>query len=162
VRAESPGPMSVEAAAAAPGTLQELLQVEASARRRPRPRAPMRTRASTAPGYGQSARRLFLLEFECRGDLAVACQVSGCTPYDVRHWRTSDPMFDRDFILAVVGHVQMLKRTVHAIGTAAGHPHADRARQLLAKENHYVASDGRLDLRAWRDALKAFLESLPI
>ena len=138
------------------GTLQELLQMKKATTLRPQRQAQTQARPS-ATASSQSARRLFLLEFESCGELGPACEASGCTLYDVRHWRSTDPMFARDFVLAAVSHVNKLKRTIEGMAGGEG-PLAQRARELLAGEMRYIASDGRLDLRAWRDALKAFLE----
>src|SRR5579885_3175254 len=78
------------------GTLQELLQMKKATTLRPQRQAQTQARPSA------TASRLFLLEFESCGELGPACEASGCTLYDVRHWRSTDPMFARDFVLAAV------------------------------------------------------------
>ncbi|MHB8620928.1 MAG: hypothetical protein ACYDAG_15365, partial [Chloroflexota bacterium] len=103
-------------------------------------------------------KQLFLSEFELRGTMAEAALAAGCSLTEVRMWRTNDAKFARDFTLAAIGHLRMLRQLVLDIaGDGTPGPTAESARHLLASEPHYRDGEGRLDVRAWRDALAAFV-----
>ncbi len=157
----------VSGADRAPTNTGPLLQWLLENRERKRSQSAKRTVAARRPGSAEPARqnpskRAFLLEFECLGDLRAACQVAACTVYDLRHWRTTDPMFRRDFALAALAHVRDLKRMVQEVADGGSEEHAEQARALLRREHEFVGQDERLDLRAWRDTLKSFLEAAGI
>jgi hypothetical protein len=105
----------------------------------------------------------FLAELEVSGDPTVAARTAQCTLAEVRSWRAADQMFERDYVLALIGHLKALKRMVHEMSQRHESPQVRLAAQhLLATEPRYVGSDGRLDARAWRDALASFAHSLGV
>ena len=110
-----------------------------------------------------ASRTHFLAELEIIGDCAAACQTAGCSLAEVRAWRQSDPMFERDYRLALVGHLKALRRMVQEIADRHESPQVRQAaQQLLSSESSHAGSDGRLDARSWRDALASFAHSLGI
>ncbi len=135
---------------AMPGPLLQWVMNQQSVREKKEILAPER-KALTSVSE-QSRKRQFIIEFESLGDVAAVCDVVGCTLVDVRRWRTMDAMFERDFALAAMAHVRELKRMVGALTD-----NTDAACQLLRREPEFVGPDGRLDVRAWRDALWEFL-----
>jgi hypothetical protein len=157
----------VSCADAAPSNTRPLLQWLLDNRERKRSQSAKRTvaerrRGSAEPAPQNPGKRAFLVEFECVGDLKAAREVAGCKVYDVRHWRTTDAMFRRDFCLAALAHVRQLKRIVQEVADGGSEEHAEQARALLRREHEFVGEDERLDLRAWRDTLKSFLEAASI
>ncbi|HLG74247.1 MAG TPA: hypothetical protein VK009_27820 [Chloroflexota bacterium] len=105
----------------------------------------------------------FLAELEACGDLGHAADKAGCSLEQVRAWRRTDPKFERDYVLALASHLRLLKRRVQDI--AENHHSAevqDAARELLATEHQHAGPDGRLNARAWRDSLAAFIGSLSV
>ena len=156
--------VKVKAAEPAPsGTVLELLQRSRKEQQQRAQRAvAARATAPQALKTANPSRRLFLVEFACLGDVRTACDASDCTVYDVRHWRTSDAMFRRDFALAALAHVRELKRMVQAVANDVVNVSSDEARQLLVSESRYFDADDRLDVRGWRDALWDFLRKVGI
>ena len=119
-------------------------------------------RRLNTPEGARSSQRRFLLEFELVGDIGAASEAAECTVYEVRHWRATDPMFERDFALAAQAHVRQLGRIVADGAGNAARPESVGARHLLASQGEYVGMDGRLDVRRWRDVLLAFLLEIGI
>jgi hypothetical protein len=141
------------------GPLAELINGLAGTRRS---RATARRRPAITKRTGGS-RTLFLAELEITGDTAAAARIAGCSMDEVRAWRAADPMFDRDYALALTSHLRALKRMVGEIGQRHESPQVRQAAQhLLGTEPRYIGVDGRLDARAWRDALASFAHSLGI
>ncbi len=153
------------AAGPARGTILEWVEqlerksADAKAQSRPASR-PRRTEPARAAAV--SSRRRFVLEFEATGDVRIACDAAECTIYDVRHWRATDPGFQRDFALAAQAYVRELRRRVEFVADDSEHHDSHAARQLLASQAEYVGADSRLDVRRWRDALLAFLQQVGI
>ncbi|HLG71504.1 MAG TPA: hypothetical protein VK009_13840 [Chloroflexota bacterium] len=142
------------------GPLAELLQAAREKRERAASeraqRIPARTRAPRT-----TSRTYFLSELEICGDARTAARTSGCSMDEIRAWRRSDPMFERDYVLALASHLKALKRMVQEI--AELHQSAQvrqAAQQLLATESRHIGPDGRLDARSWRDSLASFAHSL--
>jgi len=107
----------------------------------------------------QPPKRHFLTEFEICGDVAQAARIAGCTAWEVHQWRAADRMFSRDFALAAVAHVKALKQMVQEVHRAHDSLAVRaEAQQLLRSEAEFIGFDGRLDVRARGDALKAFLD----
>jgi hypothetical protein len=144
----------------APGSIADLLRDLSAQSKRPhqdparrasRPRPPVQQTSRLAP------KSLFLSELELSGRVSLAARRAGCTPSDVAAWRAEDPMFARDYVLAIAGHLRSLNRMIEEV--AATHPSEhvrDQARRLLQSKSSYRAPDGRLDATAWRDALAEF------
>ena len=105
-------------------------------------------------------RRLFLAELEVAGSVEAACQAAGCTRADVRRWRATDPMFARDFVLAILAHVRVLKHMIREVIEGQGGPAAAMAQRLLDSEPEYFDSEGRLDVHRWCAALRALVVQL--
>ena len=142
------------------GPLAELLNS------RRQPKAPARRRPTSGEQPARpigGSRTHFLAELEITGDNAAAARASGCSLGEVRAWRAADPMFERDYALALAAHLRALKRMVSEMGQLHESPQVRQAAQhLLSTEARYVGTDGRLDARAWRDALASFAHSLGI
>jgi hypothetical protein len=123
---------------------------------------PARRRPRRVQPRQEGSRSLFLLELEINGQAPAAARAAGCTLDEVRAWR-ADPMFDRDYVLALAAHVRAVERLVQEV--AKHHPAPairDAAGRLLARRIRYLGADGRLDARAWRDVLSAFAASLGV
>ena len=151
-----------------PGTaplLELLAQHEQSRRKRVTDRsARARQRAHDAGAIvvtrPHAPRRLFLAELEVVGSVEAACQAAGCTKADVRRWRAADPMFARDFVLAIMAHVRVLKHMIREVVETEGGAGAEAAERLLASEAEYFDGEGRLDVYRWCAALRALVLQL--
>lgn len=118
-----------------------------------------RVRESQSVAPRRAPKKFFLAELEVTGDVAAACTTAGCSLLEVRQWR-QDPMFERDFTLALIAHVENLKRLVAEIARSRSDPESARsAQRLLLAQSEYVDGDGRLNVRPWRDALLAFVSA---
>ena len=146
------------------GTLAQLLAEVAP--KRTRTITPPRSAGGVTPGTGPTRSRrapklFFLSELELRGDVGAAARVAGCSPTAVREWRRNDPKFARDYLMAIAAHLKNLRDMINEV--AVLHPSTEirrQARDLLQSERHYIGEDGRLDGRAWRDALREFGRSI--
>jgi hypothetical protein len=115
--------------------------------------------AGTRYRGAQPPKRLFLTEFEICGSVSEAARIAGCSAWEVHQWRAADRMFARDFTLAALAHVKAMKHMVQEVRQE----HVSlavraEAQNLLNAEGEFIGSDGRLDLGAWRDRLKDFLD----
>ncbi|HVA26075.1 MAG TPA: hypothetical protein VMW62_17005 [Chloroflexota bacterium] len=129
-----------------------------------KPRARNRSRADlTERRYVGGSRTHFLAELEVTGAPATAARIAQCSLADVRAWRAVDPMFDRDYALALISHLKALTRMVREMSELHESPQVRQgAQHLLGTEGRYLGDDGRLDARAWRDALASFAHSLGV
>ena len=151
-----------------PGTaplLELLAQHEQSRRKRVTDRSARARRlahdeTAVATPRPHAHRRLFLAELEVAGSVEAACQVAGCTKADVRRWRAADPMFARDFVLAIVAHVRVLKQMIREVIEGQGGAAGVMAQRLLDSEPDYVDGEGRLDVYRWCAALRSLVNQL--
>ena len=161
--------ISIEASQAEPVTLLAMLNESLLRRRRRRVRLASRDTALPTPHGTISCIRpsvikgVFLVELEVTGSIRAAAQAAGCSVRQALAWRAADPKFARDFTLAVLGHLKVLKLIVTAV--AQSHPDDSvrrTGRSLLAQEEIYRDSDGLLDVYSWCGALRAFTDSLEL
>lgn len=151
-----------------PGTaplLELLAQHEQSRRQRmsdrsARARNRARQEGAVVVTRPHAPRRLFLAELEVVGSVQAACEAASCTKADVRRWRAADPMFARDFVLAILAHIRVLKHMLRDVTEGQGGAAAAMAQRLLDSEFEYLGGDGRLDVYRWCAALRALVLQL--
>lgn len=143
------------------GPLAQLLGSLQSRQPRQKRSESVRTSSETQPSTsGRASKLLFLTELEISGDPHEATRLAGCSFAEVCIWRR-DPMFARDYVLAIATHLKALKRMVQEIADSdTSTAIRQQAYRLLESEAQHVDTEGRIDARRWRDTLTSFTRAL--